>query len=318
MPTVVVTGGAGFIGSNIAHELVVRKHRVRIIDNLSTGRRKNIKHILNDAQFIRGDIRNLKTLKRLFRGADYVLHQAALPSVPRSIDNPAASHQANVNGTFNVLLAARYAKVKKVVLASSSSIYGNRKEYGAHILKYQKEVMKPQPLSPYAVNKLIGEEYAKVFAHIFKVPTICLRYFNVFGPRQDPKSEYAAVVPRFISAISRNQRPTIYGDGYQSRDFTFVDNVVHANLLAMTSRVKFGETINIACGDSISLLQLVTVINRILRKHIRPKFEPARPGDVRKSMAGIEKAKRLIGYEPLITFEDGLRKTIAWYQQTKQ
>ncbi len=317
---VVITGGAGFIGSNIARELVQRDYRVTIIDNLTTGKLANLKDIRKKIRFIRGDIRNFKLLHKVFQGADYVLHQAALPSVPRSIDNPAKSHDVNVNGTFNVLLAARDKKIKKVVLASSSSIYGSRKNLGVRTLKHKKEIMKPMPLSPYAVNKLIGEEYAKVFAHIFHVPIVCLRYFNVFGPYQDPNSEYAAVIPRFTTMLMNNQRPTINGSGHQSRDFTYIDNVVNANILAMNSHHAFhGETINIACGESVSLLYITKHITQQLKKKIQPKHGPARVGDVKDSLADITKAKRLIGYTPVIRVDEGLRRTVQWYQQnTKQ
>lgn len=315
-PHVVITGGAGFIGSNIAHELLARKFGVTVIDNLVTGRLENLHDIRRKIKFVRGDIRNLDLLQRTFKGAAYVLHQAALPSVPRSIRDPFASHDVNVNGTFNVLLAARDQKIKKVVLASSSSIYGNRKYYGTRQFRDKKEAMKPMPLSPYAVNKLVGEEYAKVFAHIFNVPTVCLRYFNVFGHNQDPKSEYAAVIPRFITAMLKKQPIVIYGDGHQSRDFTYIDNVVHANILAMTSlKATRGETLNIACSDSVSLLRLASTVGKILGKKPRIKFEPARAGDVKHSLADIRKAKNYIGYSPLVKFDDGLHRTVEWYRE---
>lgn len=314
--TVLITGGAGFIGSNLAHELLVQKYRVKIIDNLSTGRIENLRDIRKKIQFIRGDVCHRNTLKSVMRGVDYVLHEAALPSVPRSINNPRDSHEANVNGTFNVLLAARDQGVKKVVLASSSSIYGNRKYYGVRKTISKREAMKPMPLSPYAVNKLIGEEYAKVFSHIFKVPTTCLRYFNVFGHNQNPRSEYAAVIPRFITAVLKGERPTIYGNGLQSRDFTYVDNVVQANILAMHAEgVQNGETINIACGGSTTLLHLLQLINKILGKKIRPKFEPFRTGDVKNSLADIHKAKQLLGYTPRVSVGEGLLRTVAWYKK---
>lgn len=313
---VIITGGAGFIGSNIGRELVRRGYRVTVFDNLSTGRLSNLSDIRSKIRLVKGDIRNLPSLERAFRKADYVLHLAALPSVPRSIDDPVASHEVNVNGTFNVLLAARNHKIKKVVLSSSSSIYGNRNRLGDQTLKHKKELMKPMPLSPYAANKLMGEEYAKVFAHIYGVPTVCLRYFNVFGHNQNPRSEYAAVIPKFITAMLRNKRPTIYGDGRQSRDFTYIDNVVEANILAMTStRVRQGETINIACGHSITLRELVTQINKVIGKKIKPKFDTARAGDVKDSLAQIQKAKRLLKYEPTINFNDGLRRTVEWYRE---
>lgn len=313
---VVVTGGAGFIGSNIVRELLGKNYRVTVIDNLSTGKLSNLADIRRRVDFFQADIRNYRLMKRLFAGADFVLHQAALPSVPRSIGNPVESHDVNVNGTFSVLMAARERKIKKVVMASSSSIYGDRKNYGLRKIKFKKEVMKPMPLSPYAVNKLIGEEYAKVFSHIYHLPTVCLRYFNVFGHNQDPKSQYAAVIPRFITMMIKKSRPVIYGDGTQTRDFTYIDNVVQANLLAMvTLRAVKGETINVACGESISLLRLVARINHVLRKHIKPIFSDPRPGEVKKSLANIEKARSLLGYTPLVLFDDGLRRTIEWYQE---
>lgn len=313
---VLITGGAGFIGSNIARALLRKKYSVTILDNLSTGRLQNVADIKKQIQFVRGDIRNLPLVQKTMRGADYVLHQAALPSVPRSINNPLASHDANVNGTFNVLLAARDQKVKKVVLASSSSIYGNRKNYGLRKVIKKCEVMKPMPLSPYAVNKLIGEEYAKVFAHIFKVPTVCLRYFNVFGPYQNPDSEYAAVIPKFIRLLMRGDQPTIYGDGSQSRDFTYIDNVVNANILAMLSKKAIhGETLNIACGESTTLLQVTRLVAKELQKKLKPKFGPIRAGDVKSSLADIAKAKKYIGYVPHVQFDEGLRKTIFWFRK---
>ncbi|RJO59329.1 SDR family oxidoreductase [Candidatus Parcubacteria bacterium] len=312
---VLVTGGAGFIGSNITLELVNRNFRVIVLDDLSTGRLENLKELKSKIRFVKGDIRNSALLKKLFRGVDYILHQAALPSVPRSINNPKASHDVNVNGTFQVLLAAHDAKVKRVVLASSSSIYGNRKHFGYDKIKFKREAMKAMPLSPYAVNKLVGEEYAKVISHIYGLKTVCLRYFNVFGPHQNPKSEYAAVIPKFITAMLKNSQPVIHGDGTQSRDFTYVENVVQANLLAMTSpQVGKGETINIACGKSTSLLELVNHLNRILHKNLKPKFDQSRPGDVKNSLADITKAEKLLGYQPKVNFVEGLKKTTEWYK----
>lgn len=310
---VVVTGGAGFIGSNIVDELLRRGYQVTVLDNLSTGNLKNLRGNRRSIRFINGDIRHTRTLTKAFRGAHYILHQAALPSVPRSIKRPWDSHDVNVNGLVKVLMAGHAAKVQKVVLASSSSVYGNRANFGT-IIKHKREVMKPQPLSPYAVNKLTDEFYAKVFSHIYHLPTACLRYFNVFGPRQDPNSEYAAVIPRFIKAIGKGQRPTIFGDGKQSRDFTYVSNVVEANILAMLSpRANAGESMNIACGQSITLLDLVREINRAVGQKVKPKFLPPRAGDVKYSLADISKAHRLIKYEPKVKFADGLAKTVDWY-----
>ncbi len=312
---VLVTGGAGFIGSNIVHRLVADGHRVSVIDNLLTGRMQNLKGVLPKIKFIKGDIRNLSTIKRAARGNNFILHQAALPSVPRSIADPLRSHQHNINGTINVFIAARDEKVKRVVFASSSSIYGNRKEFGRQKkIKIKKEMMKPMPLSPYAVNKLATEYYGKVFSHIYGLETVALRYFNIFGPRQNPKSEYAAVIPKFITDILHDRRPVVYGDGKQTRDFTYIDNAVNANIKAMLSKkVGDGETINIACGDSFSLLQLIRLINTDTHKHIKPQFTDARPGDVKHSKADITKAKKLIGYTPTVKFSEGVSKTIEWF-----
>ncbi len=316
METVLVTGGAGFIGSNIAHELLVRGFKVKIIDNLSTGRIENIQDIKNEIEFIESDIRDLDNLHKIMKGCDYVLHQAALPSVPRSIDDPLSTHEHNVNGTFNILLAARDAGVKKVVGASSSSVYGNRKEVGKRTFPIKKEIMKPMPLSPYAASKLIGEYYYKVFSHIYQLPTVCLRYFNIFGPRQNPMSEYAAVIPKFITDIFQDVPPTVYGDGTQTRDFTYVANAVDANIRAMTTeKASAGETLNIACGHAYSLLDLIELINKKLNKSIQPQFQDEKIGDVKHSKASIAKAEKLIGYKPQVLFSDGLNKTIKWFTE---
>lgn len=312
---ILVTGGAGFIGSNIVHRLVHDGHRVTVIDNLLTGRMVNLKGVTNKIKFIKGDIRNLTTIKRAARGNQYILHQAALPSVPRSIADPLKSHQHNVNGTLNVFIAARDEKVKRVVFASSSSIYGNRKEYGPQKIKIKREAMKPMPLSPYAVNKLATEYYAKVFSHIYGLETVAMRYFNIFGPRQNPKSEYAAVIPKFITDILNNRRPLVHGDGKQTRDFTYIDNAVEANIKSLFSKkVGNGETINIACGDSFSLLQLIKLINNAVGKEIQPRFTDPRAGDVKHSKADISKAKKLIGYSPTVRFSEGVTKTINWFR----
>jgi nucleoside-diphosphate-sugar epimerase len=310
--TVVVTGGAGFIGSNLVRALVKRGYNVRVVDNLSTGNIDNLHDVIPHIKFMGGDILDPAFLKKAFKDADYVLHQAALPSVPRSIADPETSHNVNVNGTFNVLLAAKEAGVKKVVLASSSSVYGNRK---TRPTEGKKEILRSQPLSPYAVTKIIGEGYAKVFAHVYGLPTVCLRYFNVFGYRQDPSSEYSAVIPKFITKALKGDEVVIYGDGKQSRDFTHIDNVVEGNILAMESKsVSMGESINIACNDSISLLQLVKLIDKTLGTKTKIKFEDARPGEVRSSRANISKAKRLLGYEPKVKFEDGLKRAAEYYK----
>lgn len=315
MEKVIVTGGAGFIGSNLAIELLHRGYKVKVIDNLSTGLKKNLDSITNDIEFIEGDIRSLNLLEKHFAGQDFVLHQAALGSVPRSINDPQSTHETNVTGTLNVLIASRNQNIKKVVYASSSSIYGNRKYSGKKRVVMKKEMMKPMPLSPYSVTKLSAEYYIKVFSHIYELPTIILRYFNVFGPQQNPNTRYAAVIPLFIKAMLRGQSPTVYGDGLQGRDFTYVSNNVEANILAMNSQSSKGESINIACSKTITLLQLIESINSILRTSIKPKFSDPRIGDVRNSLADITKAKNIINYSPTVFFEEGLKKTVEWYKQ---
>ena len=306
MKNILVTGGAGFIGSNITIELVKQGYNVKVIDNLSTGNLKNLETVIDKIEFIEDDIYQTNKLKKYFQDIDIILHQAALPSVQRSIDDPIKTHNNNSSATIKLLIAAKDAGVKKIVYAASSSVYGNREG------KEKVEYMKPQPLSPYAATKLVGEYYMKVFAHVYDIETVCLRYFNVFGPNQSPDSEYSAVIPLFIKAILNDEQPIIYGDGTQSRDFTYVDNNVHANILAMNSDVKLGKTLNIACGKSYSLLEILDMINKILGKDIKPIFKEAREGDVQHSLADIKKAHKLIGYEPKIDFEEGLKKTIEW------
>jgi nucleoside-diphosphate-sugar epimerase len=303
-----VTGGAGFIGSHITERLVKEGYKVTVVDDLSTGNIKNLESVIDKIKFVEGSILELKLLQEISK-VDYIFHEAALPSVQRSIREPRRTIEVNVNGTLNVLIAARDNKVKKVIFASSSSVYGERKG------KKKKEVMKSQPLSPYAASKLMSEHLCKVFSHVYGLPTICLRYFNVFGPRQNPHSEYSAVIPKFIYLMLQNEKPKIFGDGKQSRDFTYVDNVVYANLLAINSNLKGGETINIACGKSYNLLQLIEIINTHIGKNIKPTFTDPRPGEVKHSLADITKAKRLIGYKPLVDFEDGLKRTISFYQK---
>jgi len=308
MTTYLVTGAAGFIGSNIVEELVRRGQSIRALDNLSTGKRSNLEPFLSNIDFVEGDVTDSSLLAEAMRGVDYVLHQAALPSVPRSVADPLTSHEINATGTLKVLLAARDAGVKRVVYASSSSVYGNSPTMPKH------EEMPTQPLSPYAVNKLAGEEYAKVFAHLYDLPTVSLRYFNVFGPRQDPHSAYAAVIPAFIAAMLENRRPTIYGDGAQTRDFTYVSNVVNANLLACESSKADGMALNVACGESFSLLDLAHHINRLLGTNIEPLFEPERKGDVKHSLAAIEKARESLGYKAQTSFHEGLDLTLRSMQ----
>lgn len=303
-----VTGGAGFIGSNIAIELVRRGESVRIIDNLATGRKENIESILDRIEFIEGDICDLDIIRRAASDVDYVLHQAAIPSVARSVEDPVTTNAANVTGTLNVLLSARDAGVKRLVFASSSSIYGDSPTLP------KEENMPPNPLSPYAASKLIAEYYCKIFQSLFGLETICLRYFNVFGPRQDPTSHYAAVIPIFITAVAGGRQPTLYGDGLQSRDFTFIENVIEANLLACSApKEATGEVYNVACGERFTLLDLLDEIGSILKKKAKPLFEPARPGDVKHSLADISRARKSLSFEPKVSFAEGLSRTVEWF-----
>lgn len=310
MAEYLVTGGAGFIGSNIAEHILRSGGSVRVLDNFLTGKRDNLRAFVNDIELIEGDLRNPDHCRQAVTGVRCVLHLAALPSVPRSVVNPQLSHDINVTGTLNLLVAARDAGCERFVFSSSSSVYGNTPTLPKH------ESMTPAPLSPYAVHKLTGEHYCRIFCHLYGLQTVNLRYFNVFGPRQDPQSEYAAVIPRFITAILRDQPPTIFGDGTQSRDFTYVENVVTANLAACTApKAAMGETYNVACGDRITLLDLVQTINQAHGKNIVPKLAPPRPGDVLHSQAANAKARELLGWTPRVTFADGIAKTIAFYRQ---
>jgi nucleoside-diphosphate-sugar epimerase len=309
MEKYLVTGGAGFIGSNICKKLVQQNCFVRVVDNLLTGRKENLNPILGKIDFIQADIGDLETAHSAMKDIDVVLHQAALPSVPKSVDNPAATHKHCVDATFTVLLAARDAKVKRLVYASSSSAYGDT------VISPKVETIRPEPLSPYAVAKLVGEYYCSVFYKVFGLETISLRYFNVFGPNQDPTSQYAAAIPAFVTSILNNQPPTIYGDGEQSRDFTYVDNVVDANLLAARVKNTKGEVVNIACGKAVTVNQIIAMINKNLGKDIQPIYAPPRPGDVKHSLADINAAKKLLNYQPKISFEQGLRLAIDWYKE---
>lgn len=307
--TYLVTGGAGFIGSHMVDALLARGHRVRVVDNFSTGKRENLAHALDQIELHEFSITELDRLSRVMQGVDYVFHIAALPSVPRSVQDPVGSNDHNVNGTLNVLVAARDAGVKRVVYAASSSAYGNVDA------EFKSEDMRPRPLSPYAVAKLAGEYYCQAFSNVYDIETVAVRYFNVFGPRQDPLSAYAAVIPKFIAAMLDDSPPPVEGDGLQSRDFTFVENVVHGNLLAMHTPGVSGETFNIACGGRIDLIEMIDMLNKIMGKHIAPQHGAPRPGDVRHSRAAIEKARRLLGYEPIVSFEEGLARTLAWYEE---
>lgn len=307
LSTILVTGGAGFIGSHLVEALVARGERVRVLDDFSTGWRENLAGVAHRIELVEGDVAHLPTVQAAMEGVDHVLHQAALPSVPRSIEDPAATHRANVQGTLNVLLAAKEAGVKRVVYASSSSVYGDSPQLP------KRETIPPRPLSPYAASKVAAEEYCRVFAHVYGLPTVILRYFNIFGPRQDPTSQYAAVIPKFITAMLRGKRPVIYGDGRQCRDFTYVDNVVRANLLACQDGIPSGEVFNVACGRRHTVLELVEVLNHILGTEIEPRFAAPRPGDVRHSLASLTKAEEVLGYRVVVDFLAGLQRTVEWY-----
>jgi nucleoside-diphosphate-sugar epimerase len=307
-----VTGGAGFIGSHIAEELVRRGERVRVLDNFITGKHENLVPFRNFIELVEGDIRELETCRRALRGVDFVLHQAALPSVPRSIEEPLLAHDINVNGTLNLLVAGVEAKVRRFVFASSSSVYGDDPVIP------KREGSEGMPLSPYAVHKLICEKYCRVFHNIYGLETICLRYFNIFGPRQDPLSQYAAAIPLFITLLMKGDRPQIFGDGEQSRDFTYVANVVEANLRAVDAPDEaLGEVFNIACGERTTVNTLVREISELMGTSIRPFYTDTRPGDILHSFADIDKARRILGFEPLVGFKQGLRRTAAWYKERK-
>ena len=305
---VVITGGAGFIGSNLVYALE-KDNTIIVIDDLSTGNLNNIKSLIDkkSIKFIKGSITDIDFLQKTFKDIDYVFHQAAIPSVPRSIKDPIKSNYVNVNGTLNVLIAARDNNVKKVVYASSSSAYGDTPKLP------KKEDMKPQPLSPYAISKLTGEYYCQIFTEVYNLPTVSLRYFNVYGPNQDPLSEYAAVVPKFIKNTLNDKPPIIFGNGKQTRDFTFVRDAVNANILSAES--KETGIFNIAGGKRISIYELSKLIMKIIGKEIEPVYDKTRPGDVLHSLADISKAKNKIGYQPKFSLEKGLEETIKWFQQ---
>jgi nucleoside-diphosphate-sugar epimerase len=309
MEKFLVTGGAGFIGSNICKRLVSQGCFVRVVDNLSTGKKSNLADIIDKIEFIEADMGDEDVARSAMKDIDFCLHQGALPSVPRSVDNPAATHQHCLNATFTLLLAARDAGLKRFVYASSSSAYGDTPTLP------KIETMPPQPLSPYAAAKLASEYYAKVFYTVFGLETISLRYFNVFGPHQDPTSQYAAAIPAFVTAILKDQQPTIYGDGEQSRDFTYVDNVVDANLLATHAKKTSGQVINIACGQAVTVNETIDIINELLGRDTKPIYAAPRPGDVKHSLADISLAKKTIGYKPKVSFRDGLQKAIGWYRE---
>ncbi len=307
MSRVVITGGAGFIGSNLAHALLERGDSVVVLDNFLTGRRQNLADIAAHIQLIEGDIRDRATLDTAFAGADFVLHQAALPSVVRSVEDPEASHDVNINGMLQVLQAARRHGVQRLVFAASSSAYGETPTLP------KVETMAPDPISPYGVGKLLGEQYCKVWTRVYGLECVALRYFNVFGPRQSPQSDYAAVIPKFITAMQRGQAPVIFGDGLQTRDFCFIANVVEANLKALTAAPAPGKVYNIACSAHYSLLDLVAFINAELGTQLVATHGPSRRGDIHDSYADISAARRDLGYSAAIDFREGLRRAIDWY-----
>ena len=305
-----VTGGAGFIGSHLAEELVRRGERVRVVDNLVTGKRQNLAH-LPTVEFLEGDLADIEVASRAVDGVEYVLHQAAIPSVPRSVQDPITSNRANIDASLNLLVAARDAGVRRVVYAGSSSAYGNTPTLP------KVETMPTAPLSPYALQKLVAEQYCQMFTQLYGLETVTIRYFNVFGPRQDPSSPYSGVISLFIAALCEGHRPTIYGDGEHTRDFTYVANVVDGVLRACSAPAASGEVINVATGGRISLNQLFRAVRDLTGADVEPIYKEPRAGDVRDSQADISKARRLLGYDPIVPFEQGLEKTVAWFRATQ-
>ena len=305
-----VTGGAGFIGSHLVEELVLRGERVRVVDNLVTGKRHNIAH-LSLIEFIEGDLADMAVATRAVADVDYVLHQAAIPSVPRSVQDPVTSNRANIDASLNILVAARDAGVKRLVYAGSSSAYGDTPTLP------KVETMPTAPLSPYALQKLVAEQYCQMFTRLYGLETVTIRYFNVFGPRQDPSSPYSGVISLFISALCERRRPTIYGDGEHTRDFTYVANVVDGVLRACEAKDASGEVINVATGGRISLNQLFRTLRDLTAASVEPIYADPRPGDVKDSQADITKARRILGYEPKVPFEEGLNRTVAWYRASQ-
>jgi nucleoside-diphosphate-sugar epimerase len=312
MSNVLVTGGAGFIGSHLTEALLQEGHRVRVLDDFSTGKRENLifDKKYPSLEILEGDIRDLAICQKAMKGIEYVFHEAALPSVQRSVEDPLGSNAVNGGGTLNILFAAREEAVKRVIYASSSSIYGDTPTLPKH------EEMLSHPLSPYALQKYIGEQYCRLFYELYGLETVSLRYFNIFGPKQDPNSIYSAVIPKFIEALLQGSPPIIFGDGEQSRDFTYIENVVQANLLAMSAEHLHGEAINIACAERTSLNQLVNVLRKILGSKVSPVYEEPRKGDVRHSLADIRKGKEILNYEPKVGIESGLKKTVEFFQKS--
>ena len=309
---ILITGGAGFIGSNLARRLAATGERVVVLDDLSTGSASNLDDINGHVELVVDDVRDAAAVERAVAGVDTVFHLAALGSVARSVSDPTTSHAVNVDGTLNVLVAANRTGVRRVVYASSSSVYGDTPTLPKH------EAMPVTPQSPYAASKLAGESYCRAFHHAYGLETVCLRFFNVFGPRQDPASRYAAVIPRFITAIATGRPPQVFGDGTQSRDFTYIDNVLDACLLAAgASQVALGEAINVGCGGRTTLIELIELINGILGKEVAPEFADPRPGDVRHSEASIDKAELCLGYRPRLSIAEGLERTTTWFTLTE-
>jgi nucleoside-diphosphate-sugar epimerase len=310
MANFLVTGGAGFIGSALVNRLLELGHWVRVVDNFSTGFRSNLDNCLDRIDLIEGDLAELAVCKASVQGVEYVLHQAAIPSVQRSVEDPLSSHRANITATLNMLVAARDAGAKRFVFASSSSVYGDSETLP------KVETMPENPISPYALTKLAGEKYSLVFHRIYGLPTVSLRYFNVFGPRQNPHSPYSAVISRFVEAALRGIRPVVYGDGEQSRDFTYVDNVVEANLLACRAEDVGGMVFNVGTGQRHTLNNLLRSLSTIVGHQLEPDYANPRVGDVRHSQAGIEKAKRFLGFEPRVSFHEGLERTVDWFRKS--
>jgi nucleoside-diphosphate-sugar epimerase len=310
MSVFLVTGGAGFIGSHLTEELVRREHAVRVADSLITGKRTNLDHI-SGVDLRIGDLADMDFTRSVVDGVDFVLHQAAIPSVPRSVRDPITSNRANVDGTLNVLVAARDAGVRRVVFAGSSSVYGDSPTLPKH------EQMPDRPLSPYALQKVIGEQYLQMFTRLYGLETVSIRYFNVFGPRQDPSSPYSGVISVFATALLENRSPPIFGDGEQTRDFTYVDNVVDGVLRACEALGASGQTINVATGGRISLNTLFETMRKLVGADVRPTYSEPRKGDVRDSQADISKARQLLGYQPKVSFEEGLQRTVDWYRTAK-
>jgi UDP-glucose 4-epimerase len=308
MLTYLVTGGAGFIGSHVVEELVRRGETVRVLDNLSSGDERNLSAVRDRIAFHRLDIRDLESIRPAFEGVDYVVHEAALASVAASIGDPVTSNAVNNDGTLHVLVAARDARVKRLVFAGSAAVYGDKPSLP------QVETQEPHPLSPYGLNKLAGEHYCQIFTRLYGFEAVTLRYFNVFGPKQNPASPYSGVLSIFFSAYLRGETPKIYGDGDQSRDFVYVDNVVDATLRACTASGAGGQVMNVGMGESRTLNETIRLLNSIFAREVTPSYEPARPGDIRHSRAGISLAKSVLGYEPGLSFEEGLRRSIEWYR----